>query len=434
MKYYCLGIKGTGMSTLAQILSDLGNEVSGYDDAKEHKFTEDGLIKRGIKIYYDNNHDISKDTIVTYSVAMGEDHKELVRCRELGLTIKKYNEIVGEITAMFNTICVTGTHGKTTTSSLIKHILNNTLGCNYFIGAGDGSVSRDKDIFVIESDEFNKHFVTYHPTNLVITNIEEEHMECYDDLDDIINTFKIIANKTKNIIVACGDNINVRKVDVDKNIIYYGFNSDNNYVIKNDKVGEFGEEFDLYRDQEFVYRFKTNVYGRHMILDVVACVIMCLNYGVSLDEIQKLLLTFKNANRRFMAEIVNDTVIIDDYAHHPTEINATIEACRLKYPDKKLVVVFRPNTYSRTVDFKDKFVEVLGKADKVYLTDILSNREKGEDYPGVSSDNIIDGIENAEKIDVDTIDKLKEYKGNVICFMSCATITDILDACKNLFK
>ena len=148
MKYYCIGIKGTGMSTLAQILHDLGNTVSGYDDARGHKFTQDGLEKRNIPIYYDNNHEIDKDTIVTYSVAFKEDHPELKRVKELGLEIKKYNEIMADIIAMFDTIGVSGTHGKTSTSSLIRHLLEKTVGCNYFIGAGDGMATKENKYFL----------------------------------------------------------------------------------------------------------------------------------------------------------------------------------------------------------------------------------------------------------------------------------------------
>ena len=231
MKYYCLGIKGTGMSTLAQILHDLGHTVSGYDDIREYKFPQKGLEDRKIKIYYGHDHNIDKDTIVTYSVAVKEDHKEFQRVKEMGLNIKKYNEIMGEITKMFDTISVAGTHGKTTTSSLIKHVLYHTIGCNYFIGAGDGYANKKNKLFVMESDEFNKHFVTYYPKYSIITNIEKEHMECYKDLKDIISTFEIFANHTKEEIIACGDNENIRKLTSKTPIIYYGFNENNEYQI-----------------------------------------------------------------------------------------------------------------------------------------------------------------------------------------------------------
>ena len=431
-KYYCLGIKGTGMSTLAQILFDLGNEVSGYDDAKEYKFTQKGLEDRNIKIYYDNNHQIDKDTIVTYSVALSEDHKELQRVKEMGLTIKRYNEIVGEITNMFNTISVSGTHGKTTTSSIIKHILNNTIGCNYFIGAGDGKASKENEVFVIESDEFNKHFLTYHPTCSVITNIEKEHMECYTDLDDIINTFSSFADHTKEKIVACGDNINIRNLKTKTPIIYYGFNDNNDYIIKNEKVTPSGETFDLYKNDDLIGNFSVPLFGKHMVLDTTAAIIICMMYKIEIDKIKQLLLNFKNAKRRFAEEKINNTIIIDDYAHHPTEIKATLEAARSKYPDKRLVVIFKPNTYSRTRDFKNEFISSLKLADKVYLTEIDCNREKQEDYPGITSHIITDNIENAEIISEDTIDKLKDEKNSVICFVSCAYVDHLIDNLKKI--
>ena len=431
-KYYCLGIKGTGMSTLAQILFDLGNEVCGYDDAKEYKFTQKGLEDRNIKIYYDNNHQIDKDTIVTYSVALSEDHKELQRVKEMGLTIKKYNEIVGEITNMFNTISVSGTHGKTTTSSIIKHILNNTIGCNYFIGAGDGKASKENEIFVIESDEFNKHFLTYHPTCSVITNIEKEHMECYTDLDDIINTFSSFADHTKEKIIACGDNINIRNLKTKTPIIYYGFNDNNDYIIKNEKVTTSGETFDLYKNDDLIGNFSVPLFGKHMVLDTTAAIIICMMYKIEIDKIKQLLLNFKNAKRRFAEEKINNTIIIDDYAHHPTEIKATLEAARSKYPDKRLVVIFKPNTYSRTRDFKNEFISSLKLADKVYLTEIDCNREKQEDYPGITSHIITDNIENAEIISEDTIDKLKDEKNSVICFVSCAYVDHLIDNLKKI--
>ena len=430
MKYYCIGIKGTGMSTLAQILSDLGNDVSGYDDAKGHKFTQDGLEARNIPIYYDGNHEISPDTIVTYSVAFKEDHPEMKRVKSLGLTIKKYNEIMGDVIDEFSTVGVSGTHGKTTTSSIIRHLLENTVGCNYFIGAGDGHATKENKYYVVESDEFNRHFTAYHPTYSIITNIEAEHLECYKDVDDIRSTFEIFANQTKKLIVANGDNEEVRKINYKTKVLFYGFNENNNIVIKNVYLAETGSSFDLYINNELYGHFSIPLYGKHMVMDAAAAITMVKEIGLEKDTIEKLLKTFKNAKRRFAEQRVGESIIIDDYAHHPTEIKVTLEAVKQKYPNKRLVVVFVPNTYSRTRDFKDEFIEAFKIADKTYLTEIDCNREKPEDYPGISSSIIISGLESGEIISESTIDKLLKEKDSVVCFMGCAYVDGLINAYK----
>lgn len=430
MKYYCIGIKGTGMSTLAQILSDLGNDVSGYDDAKGHKFTQDGLEARNIPIYYDGNHEISPDTIVTYSVAFKEDHPEMQRVKSLGLTIKKYNEIMGDVIDEFSTVGVSGTHGKTTTSSIIRHLLENTVGCNYFIGAGDGHATRENKYYVVESDEFNRHFTAYHPTYSIITNIEAEHLECYKDIDDIRSTFEIFANQTKKLIVANGDNEEVRKINYKTKVLFYGFNENNDIVIKNVSLKETGSSFDLYINNELYGHFSIPLYGKHMVMDATAAITMVKEIGLEKDTIEKLLKTFKNAKRRFAEQRVGESIIIDDYAHHPTEIKVTLEAVKQKYPNKRLVVVFVPNTYSRTRDFKDEFIEAFKIADKTYLTEIDCNREKPEDYPGISSSIILAGLDSGEIISESTIDKLLKEKDSVVCFMGCAYVDGLINAYK----
>lgn len=434
MKYYCIGIKGTGMSTLAQILYDLGNEVSGYDDARGHKFTQDGLEKRNIPIYYDHDHEIDKDTIVTYSVAFKEDHEEMKRVRNLGLTVKKYSELMGDVIDMFETIGVSGTHGKTTTSSLIRHLLEETTGCNYFIGAGDGYADKKNKYFVVESDEFNRHFTDYHPAYSIITNIEAEHLECYKDIDDIRNTFEIFANQTKKLVVANGDNEEVRKIKYQTKVMFYGFNENNDVVIKNMKLLETGSVFDLYINNELFGHFDIPLYGKHMVANAAAAITIVKELGLTMDQIHSLLETFKNAKRRFAETKINNCVIIDDYAHHPTEIKVTLEAVKQKYPNKRLVVVFVPNTYSRTKDFKEEFIDAFNIADKTYLTEIDCNRERQEDYPGITSHIIVDNLKNGEMISLDTIDKLKEEKNSVVCFMSCAYVDKLIDSFKNLIK
>lgn len=430
MKYYCIGIKGTGMSTLAQILFDLGNTVSGYDDAIGYKFTQAGLEERGIPIYYGHDHEIDSDTLVTYSVAFSDDHPEIQRVKKLGLRIIKYNELIGSVISLFQSIGVSGTHGKTTTSSLIRHILEESFGCNYFIGAGDGAASMDNDYFVVESDEFNRHFLAYSPTYSIITNIEAEHMECYSDIDDIRNAFEIFANQTSKLVIVNGDNSEAKKIRYNTPVLFYGFGFNNDVIVKNLKLLEEGSRFDIYIKDELYGSFEVALYGKHMVLDVCAAILLCRELGVSKEKIHETLLTFKNAKRRFAIEKIRNTIIVDDYAHHPTEIKVTLEAVRQKYPNKRLVVVFKPNTYSRTRDFLSEFVEALQVADRVFLTEIDCNREKQEDYPGVSSHLILNQIPDSDIIDGDSISKLAPELNSVICFMSCAYIDDLITKLK----
>lgn len=434
MKYYCIGIKGSGMATLACLLHDLGNSVSGYDDVKDYKFTQTGLDDRNIEIFYDGSNNLSSDTIVTYSKAFSTNHPEIKRVMDLGVVIKPYNEIIGDLTKEFKTISVSGTHGKTTTSSLISNILNNTYGCNYFIGDGSGYGTKENELFVIESDEFNRHFLAYHPTISVITNIELEHTECYKDIEDIINTFEKFVHNTKDLVIACGDNFNIRKINFDKKVIFYGFDDNNDIVAKNIELTDKGSSFDVYIDDSFYYHFDLPLFGRHMILNSLACIGVCKELGIEKVKIHDLFLTFKNAKRRFAEKQIGDTIIIDDYAHHPTEISVTLDAAKQKYPNKKIIAVFKPNTYSRTEAFTKEFADSLSKADKVYMTEIDCNRERQEDYPNVSSSNVLELINNGEIISEDTIDKLLEYDDSVVCFMSCASISHLKEKYEELLS
>ncbi len=420
MKYYCLGIKGSGMSTLAQILKDLGNDVLGYDDVKEYKYTQPGLEARQIPIYYDHQHKIDPDTIVTWSKALPDAHPELKRMREAGLTLKKYNEIMGDLTSQHRSICVSGTHGKTTTSMMLTQVLEK-LGCNYFVGDGSGYADPKNKLFVVESDEFNRHFLAYHPSIAIITNIELEHTECYRDLEDIKETFQTFANRATDCIIACGDNENIRALTLERPVIYYGTKEGLDFTAKNIELGEEGSSFDAYRKEEYYGHFVIPLYGRHMVLNALATIATADHLGVSMSEIQKALAKFHNAHRRFEETPVKDNIVIDDYAHHPTEITATIEAVRQKYPDRLLVAVFKPNTYSRTAAFADAFAESLSKADVAYVTEIECNRETQEDYPGVSSRLILSKMKEGHPFDQE---ELLSYHHAVIVFLSCASVTN----------
>ena len=425
MKYYCIGIKGSGMATLACLLSDLGYEVSGYDDVKDFKFTEKGLDQRGIKIYYDGTKEIDSDTIITASKAFSSDHKEIKRIEELGFEITPYNEIIGELTAKFRTISVCGTHGKTTTSSMISHVVNSTLGCNYFIGDGRGHANKENDLFVIESDEYNKHFLAYHPSISVCTNIELEHTECYDGLSDIVNCFTRFLNSSSEYAVVCGDNENIKGISFTAKVIKYGEDESNDFAVKNINVKEDGTYFDIYHEGSLLVSLMVPVFGKHMALNATACTIVCMNLGIELEQIKSLLKDFKNAERRFQEEKVGNSIIIDDYAHHPTEIKVTLEAAKAKFKDKDIVAIFKPNTYSRTEEFYDDFANALDIADYVYVTNIDSNREKGEEYPGVTSKMILDETRDGKLLDENDISDLLTHKDNVFVFMSCASISHL---------
>jgi UDP-N-acetylmuramate--alanine ligase len=192
-----------------------------------------------------------------------------------------------------------------------------------------------------------------------------------------------------------------------------------------------GSKFDLYINNELYGHFDLPLFGKHMILNAMASIIICKEQGITKEMMIERLHTFKNAKRRFAIEEVNNTIIIDDYAHHPTEIKVTLEAARQKYPDRELVAVFKPNTYSRTQKFPIEFQEALNIADKQYLTEIECNREKSEDYGNVTSKVIFDGLNNAEMMSDTEVESLATHKGSVICIMSCANIAHLKE---NLIK
>ena len=428
MKYFCVGIKGSGMSTLAQILSDLGHTVAGYDDNKNHTFTEEGLIKRNIPIYYEQTHPIDKEMIVTYSKAFSLNHPELVFLKNAGLEFVEYNELLGMLTREFETIGISGTHGKTTTSTMITDILKDK-GVNYFIGDGSGYAKRDNKLFVIESCEFKRHFLSYSPYLAVVTNIELEHTECYSGIEDIIETFNKFVNKAK-IVVACGDDINVCKLKTNNKVYHYGFKTNNDIYATNIIMNEAGSDFDVFYNKNFLGHFHMPLVGKHMILNALCSILVGILYNVNLLTIKDALSNFTTPKRRFKETKVGDNIIIDDYAHHPTEILKTIEAARIKYPTKKIVAIFKPNTYSRTLALKDDFIKVLSMADETYITPIDCNREKQSDYPNISSDDLVSKIPNGHLLAKDDITPLTKYHDTVLVFMSCANIYTLEDKYK----
>lgn len=431
-KYYFVGIKGSGMSSLAQVLYDLGNEVIGYDDNKNHAYTEIELEKRNIKVYYETP-ELSKDTIVVRTSAVRDNHKEIINAKNLGLKIYQYFELLGELTDKYKTVAISGCHGKTTTTALLAHIFSETVGCSYIIGDGTGVADKNSDLFFIEACEYCRHFLNYHPTYTIITNVELDHPDYYKDLEDYKSAFQAFADQTKKTVIAWGDSENVRSLNL-KDKLYYGFNDDNDIVCKNLELKTDGASFDVYIKGEYYNHFDLPLLGKHMVLNSLAVITICYLEGLDKDTVNNEIHTFKGAKRRFAENFIGDVVTVDDYAHHPTEVAATISAARQKYPDKEIIAVFKPNTYSRTKELYKDFITALDTADKAYVTDITCDRELPEEFPGVTSDLIIDGLRNGEHIGDDTIDKLLKHKNSVLLFMSCKDIYTMKGNFEKLLK
>lgn len=434
MKYYLLGIKGAGVSALALLLNDLGYEVVGYDDAAEHRFTEDKLIERGIKIYTGSNDVLDKDTIVVYSSALKKDHPELVKARELDVRIYEYHEMLGKLTKKFETISIAGCHGKTTTTAMLSHIIDNIDGCNYLIGDGRGHASKDNKVFVLESCEYRRHFLAYEPEYIIITNIELDHMDYFKNIDDIISAYQEFANKAEKMAIICGDNPYTHALDLNKPVYYYGISDDNDIQARNIEYRNDGTSFDVFIEDEYYGHFDLPLFGKHMLLNALAAIGVCHYKRYDAKEVSKLLKTFKGAERRFKEEFIGNNVIIDDYAHHPTEVSVTIKSARQKYPDKQIIAIFKAHTFSRVQDFKDEFVRALNLADKAYVMDINYDREDPEDYPGVDAYTIINSLDNGDYIEQGMADKLLDYDNAVILFMSSKEIYILEDEYKEKLR
>ncbi len=423
MKYYLIGIKGAGMSSLALLLNDLGNLVVGYDDAKEHRFTEDNLETRNIKIYTDTNiYELTKDTIIVRSPAIRDNHPEMVRAFNMDLENYEYQEMLGKLSKEFKTIGVAGCHGKTTTSSMLSHVLNNTVGTNYIIGDGHGYANKDNKLLVLESCEYRRHFLDYDITYGIITNIELDHTDYYKDINDVKNAYESFANNATKAVIAWGNDPYIKDLKINKKVYYYGIEDGNDVVAKNINYKDDGTSFDVYIENKLYGHFDIALYGKHMLLNSLAVITICYLENISIEDISKYLMTFKGASRRFKETVIKDNIIIDDYAHHPTEIKVTIESARQKYPDKKIVAVFKPHTFSRVKEFYQEFADSLNLADDAYVMDINYDRELPGEYPDITPYTIINHLNNGDYINEESVSKLFKYHNTVILFMSSKEI------------
>ena len=425
-----IGIKGTGMASLALVLNDLGFNVAG-SDIKKYTFTQEPLKKAGIEVreFSPNNIKDSGQVIVKGN-AFKDDNIEVKTCEKKELAWQSYPDTVEEIIKMHTSIGVSGTHGKTSTTGLLAHVLGEAAPTSYLIGDGEGKGVKDSRFFVYEADEYRRHFLAYHPDYQIMTNIDFDHPDYFKDQADYTSAFQTAADQTRKGLFVWGGNERLRKLHSDIPKYTYGFEDNDDFQAVNIKRTTKGSSFTVVNHGKNIGEFQIHLFGDHNILNTTAVIAVAYTEKIPVADIKKGLLTYKGAKRRFSEKDFGDINIIDDYAHHPTEMKATIQAARQKFPQKKLVVVFQPHTFSRTKKYAKDFEKILRDVDKAYVTPIYASaREASGD---ISSDDLVAKIPGSEVIDLDNIADLAQNRNSVIVFMGAGDIQKYEDALEEL--
>jgi UDP-N-acetylmuramate--L-alanine ligase len=422
-KYHFIGIKGSGMSSLAQIAYDMGHEVQGSDE-ETYFFTQEKLEQRNIPMYGYNVENIKEGFEVILGNAFDETHIEYRAAKELGLKIYTYAQFLGKLLDEIPSIAVTGAHGKTTTSTMVSNIFKHNFVTSYLIGDGTGHGEKNSDYIIAEACEYYRHFLAYHPNYAIVTNIDFDHPDYFNDEHDMFDAFQSFVNQVKDTVVICGDDHLASQLKPSTaKVVTYGFNEGNDYQIKNVKTTSENSEFDVYKNSELLGTFTMAVFGLHDISNATSAIALADICGLSTDEIQQSLGSYHHAERRFTEHKVGTNIVVDDYAHHPSEIKATIDSARRKYSDKQIIAIFQPHTYTRTAKFLNEFAESLLTADKVFLCPIFASVREKEKIVGIEDlqkvtpgSEIIYGEENFDKLNFDN---------SVILFMGAGNINKL---------
>ncbi len=430
--YHFVGIKGTGMSAMALILHDRGMSVQG-SDIEQYTFTQRGLEKAGIKVMTFDPSNIHEGLTVIAGNSFNDDHPEIKKAREMGLTVYRYHDFLGKMIEGKTSIGVAGAHGKTSTTGLLAHVLSGISPTDYLIGDGSGKGVPDARFFVYEADEYRRHFLATYPDYAIMTNIDFDHPDYYESIDDVRSAFDTFASQVKKGIFAWGDDENLRKLKADVPVYYYGLKDTDDFQAVEVKRTTSGSTFTVMYHGESLGEFEVPLYGEHNVLNSLAVIAVAYFEKVDLAEIRRELLSFSGVKRRFSERKVADMTIIDDYAHHPSEIKATLDAARQEYPSKEIIVVFQPHTFSRTIALMDDFAKSLNKADKVFLTDIYSSpREKSGK---VSSQDLGAKItKGGEILKVENMSPLLDFDNDVVIFMGAGDIQKYEQAYEELLS
>ncbi|VDG99689.1 UDP-N-acetylmuramate--L-alanine ligase [Lysinibacillus sphaericus] len=424
-KFHFTGIKGSGMSSLAQILHDSSNEVQG-SDVEKHFFTEEPLHERSITVLPFSEDNITEGLTIIAGNAFPDTHPELVKAKELGLDVIRYHDFLAEYMKQSVSVAITGTHGKTSTTGLLAHVLTGFAPISYLIGDGTGKGVQDSDFFVFESCEYKRHFLAYEPDYAIITNIDFDHPDYFKDMEDVLNAFGDMALNVKKAIIACGDDPNCLAIQANVPVVLYGLGEGNDFSASNIVKSAEGTSFDVFVRNEFYHSFTIPMPGDHAIKNALAVIALCQYEGLEPTVVAERLKSFNGVKRRFTEVQADGAILIDDYAHHPTEIRATLQSARQKYPEREIVAVFQPHTFSRTAALMDEFAESLSEADQVYLCDIFgSAREKSGT---LTVNDLAEKISGSAHLTLDAIEALDGHEDAVFLFMGAGDVQKYLSA------
>lgn len=414
------GIKGSGMSSLAQIMHDMGQQVQG-SDIEKYFFTEDRLHEKGITILPFDPDNIEANMTIVAGNAFSDDHPELVKAKEAGATVVRYHKFIGDLMKQYVSVAVTGAHGKTSTTGLMAHVLSGYKPVSYLIGDGTGYGVDESHFFVLEACEYRRHFLAYHPDYAIMTNIDFDHPDYFTGVDDVFNAFEEMAQQVKKCIIACGDDEHLQRIQAPIPVVYYGFGPENDFQARNIVKSTDGTTFDVVIRNEFFHTFTLPMFGDHAILNALAVISLCHYENIPADIIQQQFEDFGGVKRRFTQTEIGNRILIDDYAHHPTEIRATLQSARQKFPDRELIAIFQPHTFSRTQTFLQEFADSLSEADHIYLCDIFgSAREKGGT---LTINDLEQKIPGSHLLQADDVTPLLAHENAVYLFMGAGDVT-----------
>jgi UDP-N-acetylmuramate--alanine ligase len=443
---YFVGIGGIGMSALARYFKSLGKNVIGYD--KTETPLTIALETEGIAVHY---HDLgdnlpiefknTETTLVVFTPAIPKNHGEINYFIEHNFQVLKRAEVLGLITRSSLGIGVAGTHGKTTTSTLLAHILStSTVGCNAFLGGISSNTNSNLILHpsspytVIEADEFDRSFLQLSPKIAIITSTDADHLDIYGDEKVFLEGFQSYANLIKS------DGYSVIKEGLNltspSNVVHYAVNTPSDFWADELSYANGKFYFTLHTRTEIWKNVELGIPGIHNVENAVACIAVALYIGLTESEIRHGLSSFKGVKRRFEYQVrTEDIVYIDDYAHHPTEINALMSSVKLMYPDKDILTVFQPHLFTRTRDFMQAFANALSATDELVLLPIYPARELP--IAGITSESLLQ-LCNAQKQQVIDADKVVDYiskrKNQVILTVGAGDIDRIINPLRNVIS